>query len=83
MELRNLATITTSWVNIVVKPNALELVSSYPSLRICFYLLTVYVRTASHVTAGTLLVPLALQLPEFGPILVNVWFYLVVIQAQP
>ena len=45
--------------------------------------LTVYVRTTSHVTAGTLLVPLALQLPEFGPIVVNIWFYSVVIQAQP
>ena len=33
--------------------NALELVSSYPSLRNCWDVLTVYVRTASHVTAVT------------------------------
>ena len=52
-ELRNRETITISWVNIVVKLNALELVSSYPSLRICLDVLTVYVRTVSHVTAGT------------------------------
>ena len=77
-ELRNRATIKmTSQVNIVVELNALELVSCCPSLRICLDVLTVtwLLVLCAHV-------PLAPQLPECVPILINIWFYLLVIQAQ-
>ena len=77
-ELRNRATITmTSQVNIVVELNALELVSSCPSLRICLDVLTVtwLLVLRAHV-------PLAPQLPESVSILINILFYLLVIQAQ-
>ena len=77
-ELRNRATITmTSQVNIVVELNALKLVSSCPSLRISLDILTVtwLLVLRAHV-------PLEPQLPESVTILINIWFYLLVIQAQ-
>lgn len=85
-EQRNRATIKASRVNIVVKPNALELVSSCPSLRI-----NLFGRTHSVCAFGqsrdccypARSLSLSLQLPEFVPILRNVWFFMVVIQAQP